>query len=172
MRPLTETCPKPLLQVGGKPLVEHLLDVIPPEISELIVVVGYLEDQIKSFLGNHWRGRPVNYVLQPIKRGTADALFLCKPFLKKEEQFLVLYADDLHGSATVADCVALGKSCLSVVRVDNPHKFGVVVIDKNRKINPRPKYKGQSIWESQSISFCRLKKAIKSDINLLKRGLE
>lgn len=134
MRPLTETCPKPLLKVGGKPLVEHLINVIPPEVSELIVVVGYLEDQIKSFLGDNWRGRRVNYVVQLAKRGTADALFLCKHFLKREERFLVLYADDLHGAETVAACVAFGKPCLSVFTVDNPRKFGVITTDNEGRI--------------------------------------
>ena len=134
MHPLTKTRPKPLLNVCGKPLIEHLIDAIPPEVSELIVVVGYLGDQIKSFLGSNWRARPVTYVFQPVKLGTADALFLCKNFFEKGEQFLVLYADDLHSSETMANCVALGKPCLSVVAVDNPQKFGVVTTDEGGRI--------------------------------------
>ena len=64
MRPLTLRTPKPLLQVAGRPLLEHIIYALPKDINELIVVIGYLGDQIKNFLGNEYHGLKIQYIWQ------------------------------------------------------------------------------------------------------------
>ena len=41
MRPLTLTKPKPMLEVLGKPLLQHILEALPDAINEIIIVIGY-----------------------------------------------------------------------------------------------------------------------------------
>ena len=41
MRPLTLENPKPLLEIAGKPLIGHIVETLPSEIDELVLVVGY-----------------------------------------------------------------------------------------------------------------------------------
>lgn len=53
MRPLTDHCPKPLLEVGGKPLIVwHLENIQRAGINDVIINVSYLAEQIKSTLGD------------------------------------------------------------------------------------------------------------------------
>jgi len=85
MRPLTINTPKPLLKIIGKPILEHIIDSFPNEIDEIIIVVGYLKDQIKNYFGSNWKSRKINYIFQKDKKGTAHALWLCRPLLKKRK---------------------------------------------------------------------------------------
>ena len=51
MRPLTDTIPKPLVQVGGKPLLQYCLDALKPiSVDKAVINVHYLPDQIISYL--------------------------------------------------------------------------------------------------------------------------
>ncbi len=52
LRPLTDNTPKPLVPVAGKPLIDHTIDALPSAIDELILVVGYLGDQLRAHFGN------------------------------------------------------------------------------------------------------------------------
>ena len=53
LRPLTETTPKPLLKVGGKPLIQyHVENLASSGIRELVINTAWLGDQIEAFLGN------------------------------------------------------------------------------------------------------------------------
>ena len=80
MRPLTEHTPKPLIKVCGKPILQHIVEALPAEIDELILVVGYLEEQIRTFCGAEFCGRKVKYVTQGNSAGgTGDALRCAAP---------------------------------------------------------------------------------------------
>lgn len=133
MRPLTNDLPKPLVRLCEKPLLEHIVSRLPPEVNELILVVGYLGDQIIRHCGEKFFGRDVRYVKQENPRGTFHALKLCEPFVEKGEQFFVLYADDIHGEEGIKDCLKY-KHALLVSEVDNPGRFGVVRAGKDNKV--------------------------------------
>src|SRR5262249_28083308 len=96
MQPLTFEKPKPLLEVAGKPLLERLFEILPEEIAEIILVVGYKADMIRKYFGEEWHGRPITYILQEEPLGTAHALELCRKHLAAGERFLLLFADDLY----------------------------------------------------------------------------
>lgn len=100
LRPLTLTTPKPMLIVGGRPILEWTFDALPPEVTDVILVVGYLKEQIVAHFGNEWRGRRVQYVEQTDMNGTGGAVALCKPLLTGK--FIVLNADDLYGAEDIA----------------------------------------------------------------------
>ncbi len=134
MRPLTESTPKQLLRVHGKTLLEYVLETLPSDISEIVMVIGYKGEQIQKFLGNIWREKPVTYVWQEKKEGTARALSLCKDVLKDETLFMTVYADDIHGAAGVAACIARQQPCLLLSKVEDPRRFGVVEIDMEGRI--------------------------------------
>lgn len=132
MRPLTLKTPKPLLKIHGRPILGHIFDALPNEIDEVIVVVKYLRDQIKSYLGNKCRGRRVGYVMGSYK-GTAYSLIAAKKFLDKNERFLFLYGDELPNTVDIKNSIKY-KSSILVFKSKNPETGGVVAIDKNKNI--------------------------------------
>lgn len=130
MRPLTLATPKALLPVRGKPILKHLGEALPDAVTELIIVVGYLKEQIQAYCGTHFLGRPVSYVVQEKKTGTAHALKLCQPHLH-EGKFLVLAAaDDLIGKQALEDAVAYDRAII-VSENDHPEKFGVLTTNED-----------------------------------------
>lgn len=126
MRPLTEDTPKPLVEVSGRPLLHHVAQAVPDEITEFIIVEGYLGQQIKDYCGDEWLGRPVTYVHQPEKLGTADALLRCED--KITGRFLLLYADDLFTGAGLKKLLAHDNALL-VMEHAEPERFGVVDVN-------------------------------------------
>lgn len=124
MRPLTENTPKPLVKVAGKPLLEHIIDALPSSVDELIIVTGYLEEQIHKHFGKEFNGRKITYVHQDEQKGTAHALWLCKDLIKG--RFLFMFADDLHGAQDIARATSFTRSMLTLT-TDTPEKFGIVV---------------------------------------------
>ena len=124
LRPLTETTPKPLVKVAGKPLLEHIVEALPSSVDEIILVTGYLEQQIKDYCGSEFHGKKVTYVTQEEQKGTAHALWLCKDLLKG--RFLFMFADDLHGPKDIARATSYVRSMLTLT-TNTPEKFGIVV---------------------------------------------
>lgn len=122
MRPLTEKTPKQLVRACNKTLLDHIVEALPDEIDELIIVEGYLGEQIREYCGEVFHGRSVRYVHQSESTGPADALWLAKDMLR--DRFMVMYGDDIHGKNDLAALVKHERS-MSVVHTDEPSRFGI-----------------------------------------------
>jgi len=93
LRPLTKTRPKPMLPVGSKPLLEHVLKAAHGAgIEEFVFVVGYKRERIQSYFGDgdHW-GVDIEYVVQETQLGTGHALLQAEHAV--DDAFLVLNGD-------------------------------------------------------------------------------
>lgn len=132
MRPLTDTKPKPMLHLAGKPLLEHLLESLPEMVNEVILVIGYQGHQIQAHFGEQFGRFRMWYVNQEKPEGTARALALCKDLLGRG-RFMSLYADDLHGKEDFKALVAHPLSVL-VKAVPNPERFGVVTLAQGNQV--------------------------------------
>jgi dTDP-glucose pyrophosphorylase len=78
LRPLTEDLPKPLLQVGNKPILENILEkFIDHNFQNFYISVNYKAELIKDYFqnGNKW-GVNIQYIDEQIQLGTAGALSL------------------------------------------------------------------------------------------------
>lgn len=125
MRPLTETLPKPLIKVCDKTILDHIVEALPDSIIELILVVGYRQEQIREYCGEEFHGRPVTYVEQEnFSGGTGDAVLCAKELVKGK--FIVLNGDDIHGAPTLA-AVAKEEHAIIGVMSDTPERFGVLI---------------------------------------------
>jgi dTDP-glucose pyrophosphorylase len=94
MGSLTDERPKPLVEVGGKPLLSHGLDrLIDIGIEEFVLVVGYRKGEIIDHYGDEYRGRPVTYVHQREQRGLAHAVLTAEPVV--DDDFLVYNGDNV-----------------------------------------------------------------------------
>jgi dTDP-glucose pyrophosphorylase/CBS domain-containing protein len=78
LRPLTDTCPKPMLAVGGKPILESILErFISAGFHNFYISVNYLADSIKDYFGNgsNWCVS-IKYVEETVPLGTGGSLGL------------------------------------------------------------------------------------------------
>src|SRR3990167_11171308 len=90
---LTGEIPKPMLPVGGRPLLEYKLDAMPDEIDEVILVVGYQGSVIRKHFGERYGNKRIQYVEQKELNGTAGALWSAPPPFP--HRFLLLIGDDI-----------------------------------------------------------------------------
>lgn len=128
MLPLTLTVPKPMLTIGGKNLIEHKLELLPEEVTEIVLVIGYLGDKIREYFGDEWKGKKVSYVEQKVQDGTAGALFAAIEVLP--ERFIVMMGDDLYVKEDVAAMLTHSLAVL-VIEVNNRDIGGEVLVDDN-----------------------------------------
>jgi bifunctional UDP-N-acetylglucosamine pyrophosphorylase/glucosamine-1-phosphate N-acetyltransferase len=95
LKPITDTMPKPLVPIAGRSSLERTLGMLPDEVNHIILVVGYLAEQIEQKIGSEYQGREVTYVRQDVLNGTGGAL-RCAESAIRSDRFLVLMGDDLY----------------------------------------------------------------------------
>lgn len=138
LRPLTDTTPKPLVPIHGRGTLLRLLDVLPEEIDRIIVVVGYLQEQIRTALGASWNGKPVVYVEQTTLNGTGGALRAAESVIVSD-RFLVINGDDVYA---VEDLQALVRCHRGLIAA--------------KQVLPRP----LDTWEVRDGAALRMTKAV------------
>ena len=78
LAPLTEKCPKPMIQIGNKPILEIILEnFINQGFSKFYITVNYLSDVIKNYFGDgHQLGVNIEYIEEDKRLGTSGSLSL------------------------------------------------------------------------------------------------
>jgi UDP-N-acetylglucosamine diphosphorylase/glucosamine-1-phosphate N-acetyltransferase len=130
MRPLTASTPKPMLPVADRPLVAHTADAaVDGGVDELVLVVGYEAEDVRTYFGSEYRGVPVEYAVQDEQLGTAHAVACAREHL--DGPFAVLNGDDLYDPASVAALLDAGSEgpAICTHRVDEPRNYGVVQVE-------------------------------------------
>ncbi len=126
MLPLTETLPKPLIPVLGKPVLDRLFEAMPNEITDVIIVVLHLAEKIKEHCGDTFYGRSVSYVSGSTE-GNAKSFLAAKELLKNESRFLLLQGDELPHWKDIQRCLDFPSSSLCF-EVEDPWNHGVVAL--------------------------------------------
>lgn len=139
--PLADTFPKPLLDIGGKPVIQWIIeDMRAAGIRDIIVSIGYRGDQIRDFLGRgHNFGVKIDYVVQQERRSVAEAILVAKDELQGEDAFFIVNADIL-GEPTMfrraqrhfKDLSA--EAVVSLTLTNTPQFYGIAVIDERARI--------------------------------------
>ena len=122
MRPLTEHTPKPLLKVGGKSLIEyHLENLSAAGISDVVINIAHLGEQIRNALGNGKRWQlSIRYSVEPEPLETAGAVLNALPLLG-DDPFLLINGDvwsDFSFASLLKQ--SMNSSLGHLVLVDNP----------------------------------------------------
>jgi dTDP-glucose pyrophosphorylase len=132
LRPHTESCPKPLLPVGGKPMLEHIIERAKGEgFSRFALSVHYLGHMIEDYFGDgsKW-GVRIDYVHEDSPLGTAGALGLIAP--TPDQPFVVTNGDvltDIRYGELLDFHLRHGAAGTMAVRLHEwQHPFGVVLI--------------------------------------------
>jgi len=130
LRPHTENCPKPLLPVAGKPMLEHIIEHAKLEgFSHFVLAIHYLGHMIEEHFGNGERlGVQIDYLREQSPLGTAGALGLLNP--RPDAAFVVTNGDvitDIHYGELLDFHLRHNAAATMAVRVHEwQHPFGVV----------------------------------------------
>lgn len=139
MRPLTLTTPKPLLKIGSKALIEYQIEKIRHAgISEIVINVSYLGEQIEEFLGNGSNhGVRIDYSQESEPLETAGALNQALPLLGAAP-FLLVNGDVWHDYplAKLLGSPLQENSFGRLILVDNPahNSLGDFALDDGKVI--------------------------------------
>lgn len=140
LRPLTYTRPKHMIPVGGKPVLEHLINALKLSgVEEAIVVVNYKEDIIKSYFGDGSKyGIKVRYVHQMRVSGTAAAILSARDYVS--EPFLAVNGDILvppDALKLVINRAYSGdfKAVVAAVKASRPEEFGVLRVEAGELVD-------------------------------------
>jgi dTDP-glucose pyrophosphorylase len=133
LRPHTEECPKPLLPVGGKPMLEHIIERAKVDgFQRFALAIHYLGHMIENYFGDgsRWQVR-IDYLREETPLGTAGAIGLLNP--RPDAPFLVCNGDvltDIRYGEVLDFHSRHGAAATMAVRLHEwQHPFGVVRIE-------------------------------------------
>ncbi|MBS1716572.1 MAG: NTP transferase domain-containing protein [Armatimonadetes bacterium] len=139
LRPITSNSPKPLLPVGNKPIMEHILELLKRhDITDITATVHYLADEIQSYFGDGSDfGVSLNYSIEDSPLGTAGSVKKAEASLTGEP-FIIISGDALT-DCDLTEAIAFHKkrgatATLILSRVANPLEFGVVITDEEGRV--------------------------------------
>lgn len=128
--PFTEKCPKPLLPVQGRPMLEHIIERARAQgFSRFVISLGYLGEMIESHFGDGSRWQvEIQYLREQQPLGTAGALDLLRP--RPAEPFVVTNGDvvtDVNYAEMLDYHTRSNAAATMAVRLHEwQHPFGVV----------------------------------------------
>jgi glucose-1-phosphate thymidylyltransferase len=130
LRPHTYVTPKPLLNVGGRPVMSYILDDVRAlGVEEIIFITGYLGDRIEEYIGREYPEFTAHFVEQEIQNGTAGAVHLAEPFV--DSDVLIIFVDTIF-DADLTLVQRLPEDSAGVIwakDVEDYQRFGVIVTD-------------------------------------------
>jgi glucose-1-phosphate thymidylyltransferase len=136
LEPLTNRRPKPMLPVGNRPVLEHIIEaVVDAGLDDIVLVVGYKRDRIQTYFGDgdDWDVN-IEYAVQSKQLGTGHALLQAADHL--DESSVVLNGDRIISPNLVAEVIdrteAGDTPIVSIKRVENSRNYGVVELNGHR----------------------------------------
>lgn len=138
LRPLTCDCPKPMMQLMNRPVMQYALDLLKKHgITEIAATLGYLPDAIIDYFGDGEDfGVSLKYYIEKTPLGTAGGVRQARDFL--DETFIVLSGDGVT-DLNISEAVAFHKkrkalATLVLKHEETPLEYGVVSTGRDGRI--------------------------------------
>jgi MurNAc alpha-1-phosphate uridylyltransferase len=152
LRPLTDHCPKPLVEVGKKPLiVYHIENLAKAGISEIVINLFHLGEQIEAYLGNgqHW-GVNIAYSFESTLLEVGGGIFNALGLLGSSP--FIIVNGDIWTDYSFMRLPRTLKGLAHLVMVDNPlhHKAGDFVLHANGLLS-RENHQGTLTYSGISV---------------------
>lgn len=128
LKPHTLTHPKVLLNVGGKPIISHIVEkLIEENITEATFIVGYLGEKIEEYISSTFPQIKAEYVEQKELLGLGHAIYQAAKTFNNEEIIIIL--GDTVFDVDLSQITGLETSSLGVKVVEDPRRFGVAELE-------------------------------------------
>jgi UDP-N-acetylglucosamine diphosphorylase / glucose-1-phosphate thymidylyltransferase / UDP-N-acetylgalactosamine diphosphorylase / glucosamine-1-phosphate N-acetyltransferase / galactosamine-1-phosphate N-acetyltransferase len=163
MGELTLDLPKPMLNVGGRPMLEGLLEkLIEAGYSEALIVTGYRAELIEDHFRNY--RLPLRFVRQQAINGTATAALLAREFVGSDD-FLLTFGDIDASASCYREILEQlrgepeAAAILGVKEVEDPYQGAAVYVDGEGKVTriveKPPRGESATHWNSAGIYAAR-----------------
>ena len=126
--PLTRTCPKCMVHVAGRPMMEYQLDALSRAgIDRCTIVIGYMAEAVRDYFGANYRGVSLDYVENTIYAETNNlySFWLAKPQL--DDDVLLLEGDLVFDDHLVSQLVRADGENVAIVDRFQSHMDGTVI---------------------------------------------
>ncbi len=149
LKPLTDTIPKPMISINGRPFLEYQIEMLKRNgFGDFILCIGYLGEKIEEYFNSGKSlGITIRYAKEEKPLGTGGALKNAEKFL--EDEFVVVYGDsflDMNYENLIADFYKSKKMGMTVVFKNNPKIVlnNIEVADRGEVLNYDKKNEGRS----------------------------
>ena len=134
MRPYTNNLPKCLLPVGGKTIIDWIVESTRPLTpAETIFITGYKAEVMDCYLAGKPEWGKIHTVFQSDPQGLGQAISLALPYVNDDEPLLIILGDTLF-DADLGCLAGESGNVLYTYKVQDPRRFGVAVSDENGRI--------------------------------------
>src|SRR5215831_9901109 len=138
MRELTADVPKPMIEVRGKPVLQHIVEGLRDAgVRRLLVIVGYHAETVQNFFcdGSHY-DVDIEYATQTVQDGTGRVVDLARDFIG-DCPFILSYGDilvDPENYKRVADLPDDVEAVITVTRGEDVSKGGAVFVNERMEL--------------------------------------
>ncbi len=138
MRELTAEVPKPMIEVRGKPVLQHIVEGLRDAgIGQMLVIVGYRADAVQNFFGDGSRyNAAIQYATQKVQDGTGRVVDLAREFVGNSA-FVLGYGDILVDQVNykrVVDLPSNLEAIITVTRGEDVSKGGAVIVNDRMEL--------------------------------------
>ena len=139
LRPITNSIPKCLVPINGRPLLAWWLDLLEKHgVQELLINLHYLPQHVEEFVQRYGGSIQITLVREENLLGSGGTLYHNRGFVEGSTQFLVLYADNLTdvNLSTLVQFNTQSPSPLTVglFHTENPSRCGIAELDRQGMI--------------------------------------
>jgi glucose-1-phosphate cytidylyltransferase len=131
----TRIRPKPLVEIGGKPILHHIIQSYKKfGFEDFCLATGYLGEQIQDFVNKNYKNENIEVVNTAENTLTGGRLLRLRNFFAKEEVFMLTYGDGVC-DVNIKDLVKFHKNhgrIATVTAVRPPARFGVMKLDGDK----------------------------------------
>lgn len=183
--------PKPMVPICGKPLLQWQLEKLREnEIVDIYIIIGYLGEVIRQYFGDGTAyGVQIKYIEETEPLGSAGALFYMRPYVRQEEDILMVYGD-VFFDICLERMVAFHKDRLSELTTfvhpnTHPEDSDIVCADENQRVTGiLSKGEMRDFWYENQVNaaFYILKGSVIHEVpsackldfeqDIMKRGIE
>ena len=133
LRPLTNSRPKCLVEVHGKPIVEHQLESLAKAgVAQCVLVTGYLSDQLRGHLGGEFRGIQLSYVENQRYHETNNLYSLWLAIKEFADDVILLEGDLVFEGELLERLFTSPDPNVAVVDRYQPFMDGTVILPQGR----------------------------------------
>ena len=170
----TKSIPKPMIEVGKKPIIVHIMQhYVKFGFKDFIVAAGYKQEVIKKYFKNNTFGWNIKIIDTGKHSMTGGRLKRVEKYLKKEENFMFTYGDGISNVnlKKLLKFHLLKKKLVTVTAVRPPARFGEIVLNKNfvKSFKEKPQVTKGWINGGFFVFESKIFKYIKGDKTFLER---